>query len=95
MAQTFNGSFIETADCTVQICSLEYATIEYVPSLGANATYLACLTVILIGQLGFGIRHRIWGFLVGMFLGLVGEIIGYAGRLMLHDNPFKLKAYIM
>ena len=95
MAKTFNGTSIKTEDCTLQTCSLDYAIVDYLPMLAPNVTYLACFAVILLGQLGFGIRHRIWGFLAGMFCGLMLEILGYAGRVMLHDNPFKLNSFVL
>jgi RTA1 like protein len=95
MAMTLNGTAIEPSKCTVDTCSLEYAKIEYLPSLGANVTYLACFGIILVCQLGLGIRHRIWGFLAGMSGGLALEILGYLGRVLMHYNPFKLNSFVL
>lgn len=66
------------ASCTVATCSLLEGQVEYQPSLGGNAFYVAIFAIALVCQLVLGIRYRIWGFLVGMFCGLVLEIVGYA-----------------
>ena len=46
-------------------------------------------------QLGLGIRYRTWGFLGGMFGGLVLEIVGYISRIQLHFNPFAKNPFLM
>ena len=74
--------------CTLQTCPIDQAYVHYLPSIAGNSLFLAIFVVILIAQLFIGIRHRTWGFLGGMFGGLVLEIIGYVGRLKMHNNPF-------
>lgn len=81
--------------CTLGTCPLDCAQVEYLPSLPGNAVYLAALSLILIAQVGLGFWYRTWGFLVGMFSGLVLEILGYAGRVMLHDNPFDFNNFLL
>lgn len=80
--------------CTVDICPLTEAYVYYVPSLPGNAFYLALFAVLLVAQLGVGIRYRTWGYLAGLVGGLVLEIIGYAGRLQMHYNPFRFNPYL-
>ena len=80
--------------CTLDICPIEYAQISYQPSLGGNIAYAVILGLILIAQLGLGIRYKTWGFMVGMVGGLVLEVVGYAGRVMLHYNPFKFDPFL-
>ncbi|KAL2835572.1 RTA1 like protein-domain-containing protein [Aspergillus pseudoustus] len=46
-------------------------------------------------QLAFGIRYKTWMFMVAMILGLTGEVVGYGGRIMLNNNPFKLDRNLM
>lgn len=86
---------IEQYQCTLQTCCLEQATIAYIPTLSGNAAYMAIFIVILLLQLGLGVRYRVWGFLVGMFCGLLLEVLGYAGRIQIHTNPFDSNAFLM
>ncbi|KAF4761369.1 hypothetical protein N7455_012618 [Penicillium solitum] len=80
--------------CTLAICPITEAHVEYVPSLAGNAFYLAVFAVLLVAQVVLGIRYRTWGYLGGLFGGLVLEIIGYAGRLQMHYNPFLFNPYL-
>jgi hypothetical protein len=80
--------------CTLDICPLSEAYVEYVPSLAGNAFYLGIFAVLLVAQVVLGIRYRTWGYLAGLFGGLVLEIIGYAGRLQMHYNPFRFDPYL-
>ncbi|KAJ5752226.1 RTA1-domain-containing protein [Penicillium odoratum] len=80
--------------CILATCPITEAYVYYFPSLADNAFYLALFAVFLIFQLGLGIRYKTWGFSAGLFGGLVLEIIGYAGRLQMHDNPFLFNPYL-
>lgn len=82
-------------DCTLQTCPLECAQVTFLPTLAGNALYAAILGLILIAQIGLGIRYRTWGFMVGMTCGLVLEVVGYVGRIMLHNNPFDFNAFLV
>jgi hypothetical protein len=84
-----------TINCTVETCPLSCAQIDYVPVLAGNAVYAAAFGLLLVAQLWLGIRYKTWGFTVGMVAGLLIEVIGYAGRIMLHDNPFDFNNFIM
>jgi hypothetical protein len=74
---------------------LSCAQVEYLPTLGGNAVYATAFGMLLIVQLGFGNKHNTWGFTVGMICGLILEVVGYAGRIMLHDKPFDFNNFIM
>ena len=82
-------------DCTLGTCSLLQAHFLYLPSSAGNALFVAIFAIILFAQIGLGIRYKTWGFLGGMFGGLLLEIIGYAARIELHFNPFKKSSYLM
>lgn len=86
---------IPNQDCTLSTCSLLQAHYQYLPSLAGNALYLAIFSVILVAQIYLGLRSRAWGFLCGMFGGLVLEIIGYVGRIQMHSNPFTDDPFLM
>lgn len=74
--------------CTLDTCTIEDAPLEYFPSLGANAFFLAVFALCLVAQLGLGIFYRTWGFMIAMLFGCGLELAGYIGRLLYRDNPF-------
>lgn len=88
------GNSTDTDSCTLDTCPITEAYVYYVPSLAGNAFYLALFAIFLVAQLGLGIRYKTWGFLAGLFGGLVLEIIGYLGRVQLHNNPFVFNSYL-
>jgi hypothetical protein len=81
--------------CTLQTCPIACAQVTFLPTLPGNATYAALLGILLIAQLVLGICYRTWGFLIGMVTGLTLEVVGYAGRIMLHSNPFDFNNFLM
>ncbi|KPM42163.1 hypothetical protein AK830_g4430 [Neonectria ditissima] len=84
-----------TYNCTVETCPLSCAQVDYLPTLAGNAVYAAVFGLLLLTQLGLGIKYKTWGFMVGMVCGLVLEVVGYAGRIMMHDNPFDFNNFIV
>lgn len=85
----------DTSFCTVGTCPLVCAHIHYLPTVPGNATYAGIFGVLLVAQLVFGIRFKTWGFMVGMICGLILEVVGYIGRIMLHHNPFNFNNFII
>lgn len=84
-----------TVNCTLETCPLSCAQVDYLPTLAGNALYAAAFGLLLIAQLGLGIKYKTWGFMVGMICGLLLEVVGYAGRIMLHNDPFDFNNFIM
>ncbi|KAJ6011870.1 hypothetical protein N7499_013160 [Penicillium canescens] len=84
-----------TDECTLQTCPLSAAYIEYRPNMPGNMVYLAIFAVLMVGQVGAGIKYRTWSFMVPMAAGLILEVIGYLGRVFLHNNPFNFDAFLM
>ncbi len=82
------------ANCTLETFS-DLATIRYLPNFGGNTFYAVVFGILLIVQLFYGFRHRTWGFTVCFLCGLVLEVIGYAGRLVLRSNPFDLNNFVL
>ncbi len=74
--------------CTLALCDLSLARVNYLPSLGGNALYASLFGTFIIAQVYLGIKHRTWGFMIAMFFGLLGEVIGYVARIMMNSNPF-------
>ncbi|KAL4925649.1 RTA1 domain-containing protein [Aspergillus undulatus] len=81
--------------CTLDTCPLELGMVQYLPLLWAQILFMAIFGAAIIPQLVFGIRYKTWTFMVAMILGLIGEVIGYGGRIMLNNNPFKLDGFLM
>ena len=90
-----NGTLVDKHDCNNDICSIEYGEITYLPSLGGNIAYLAIFSILLAIHLIIGIRRRTWTFLIGIACGLVLEIVGYLGRILLHENDFVFIYFVL
>ncbi|KAF7555678.1 hypothetical protein G7Z17_g1948 [Cylindrodendrum hubeiense] len=80
--------------CTLDTCPLSEAIITYQPNIAGNAFFGALFGIMLLVQLGLGIRHKTWSYLVAMVFGLILEVVGYAGRIQLHDDPFNFNFFI-
>lgn len=85
----------DTEFCTLEICSIKDALVQYRPTVVGNSLFLAIFSLLLIAQIIQGVRYKTWGFLFGMAVGLVLEIIGYAGRLWLRSEPFSMDPFLM
>ncbi|PKX99676.1 RTA1 domain-containing protein [Aspergillus novofumigatus IBT 16806] len=83
-----------TAPCTLDTCPLDWALVRYMPSLPGNALYLALFLIMFLVQIYQGVRSRTWSYLACMTGGLLLEVVGYGGRLMLHSNPFNFSAFL-
>jgi hypothetical protein len=81
--------------CTFNTCPLELGMVQYLPLLWAQILFMAIFGAAVIPQLIFGILYKTWTFMVAMVLGLIGEVVGYGGRILLHNNPFKLDGFLM
>lgn len=88
-------SEINPDDCTLATCPIDLAYINYQPNLAANILFLAIFGLFLIGQLAIGSWYRTWTYMVAMSAGLILEVIGYIGRVMMHSNPFEFNAFLL
>ncbi|KAK8063207.1 hypothetical protein PG996_007859 [Apiospora saccharicola] len=86
---------IRTKQCTPQTCCLEQGRMDYLPSLPGNVLYAVLFGLILLPNAFFTVRARTWSFGVWMSLGLIGEIVGYIGRIMLHQNIFSFNGFLV
>jgi hypothetical protein len=93
---SLNGTtWIPIVDCTLGLCSLDYAQVRYDPTLVGNTLYLAIFAVFLCIQVFQGITSRTWTFMGAMIGGMILEIIGYAARIQMHYNPFRSDPFLM
>lgn len=63
-------------------CPVGETLYGYAPNLGANAFFAALFGVLLIAQIGLGVRTRTWTYMLAVGLGVFGELVGYVGRLI-------------
>ena len=80
--------FIDPELCNLSVCDLTLAHFDYIPNLAGNALYTAIFGLYIFANIYLGFRHRTWGYMAAMFLGLTGEVVGYIGRILLWQNPF-------
>lgn len=80
----------DTSNCTKQTCSLDDAYYQYNISLAANTILLVLFFLSLMAYLlqGF-LSRRFIGFTIAMVCGCILEVLGYIGRILLWQNPFK------
>ncbi|KEY69105.1 hypothetical protein S7711_10188 [Stachybotrys chartarum IBT 7711] len=83
------------ANCTLDICPIEWTVYQYRPSLPANSVFIAFFATGLLTHVYLGYRWRSWFYMTFMVLGCLFAIIGYAGRLMLYDNPFAFTGFLI
>ncbi len=90
-------SYGSHANCTLAVCPVEWSILTYQPSIPASAVFIALFTIGLAIHAYEGIRwrHTLGPFAVPIILGCIDEIIGYAGRIIMHDNPFSFAGFLM
>ncbi|KAG8418625.1 phospholipid-translocating ATPase rsb1 [Metarhizium acridum] len=95
MVPSLNGTIIPYSQCRIDTCSLSYAQVQYQPTENGNLAYLIIFAAVLFAQSVLGIIYRTWGFSISMALGLVLEVIGYVGRVQMHNDPFKMDPFLI
>lgn len=92
-----NATLIADPDtlCTLALCDLTLAHVDYIPSLAGNALFAVVFAGCFLVQLVLGIKYRTWGFMAATTIGMVTEVIGYIGRIMMHNNPFSKDNFLI
>lgn len=88
-------AFGPSANCTLELCPIEASILQYQPSIPATSVAIAIFGLSLLVNVAQGCYFRTWGFMAGLVCGCILEIIGYAGRLIIHDNPFDFNGFII
>lgn len=88
------------ANCTLELCPAKWSVVGYQPSVPANAVFIAAfaLSLLLHAAQAFYYWRKgrpTWTFSTLVCLGCADEIAGYAGRMLLHDNPFSFIAFLV
>ncbi|WYZ40748.1 hypothetical protein EsH8_IV_001089 [Colletotrichum jinshuiense] len=83
------------ANCTLELCPLEYSLYKYRPNLAVNILFLALFALAGAVHIVLGVRWRTWWFMAFMLAGCLSEIIGYVGRIVMYNNPFEFVAFML
>ncbi|KAJ5082115.1 hypothetical protein N7532_011158, partial [Penicillium argentinense] len=60
----------------------------YAPNLPATIIFCTLFAICCIVQLAQTIKWRMWSYGIAVLLGAPSEVIGYIGRILLHNNPY-------
>jgi hypothetical protein len=92
-----NATLIADPDtlCTLALCDLTLAHVDYIPSVVGNTLFAVIFAGCFLVQLVLGIKYRAWGFMAATTIGMVTEVIGYIGRIMMHNNPFSKDNFLI
>ncbi|KKZ65745.1 hypothetical protein EMCG_08451 [[Emmonsia] crescens] len=69
-------------------CPVEFTTLGYYPNLGANVFFCCCFGIFFFVALVVGVWKRTWTFTFAVTGACVLECVGYAGRIMMYNNPW-------
>jgi RTA1 like protein len=86
---------MSTYACTLDTCFIEDSIYDYQPSLAANASFLAFFAITGVLHVVQGIITRKRAFWIAVVLGCAAEVVGYAGRIMSHFNPFDQNGFLI
>lgn len=98
---TFNQSLLINNNlCTLKTCPLvldgvPLAPLDYLPNIGGNSVYAGIFGLLILVHIPLAIRYRTVGYFIGMLGGLLCELVGYVGRILMHSNPFANSNFVM
>ncbi|KAJ3472240.1 hypothetical protein NLG97_g11160 [Lecanicillium saksenae] len=87
--------FKPNSPCSPDKCPVEWSMFGYKPSFAANVAFLVLFAVIGLAHTYLGFRWRSWGFMAGIWLGCIAEILGYVGRIMMSHDPFSYYGFMI
>ncbi|KAH8817127.1 RTA1 like protein-domain-containing protein [Xylogone sp. PMI_703] len=71
-------------------CPADGSSLGYPPNVAASVIFMGLFGVSLLAHTALGWKYKTWSFMTAMFLGSSSELIGYLGRILMHNNPYKL-----
>lgn len=78
------------------LCNYATSNYAYRIDLAPNAAFLAIFSLSLLGFLVvYGLTRRNLGFTISLCLGVLCEILGYAGRVMSWQNQWNKNGFLM
>lgn len=91
----YNWGESAAANCTLAVCPLALTVYGYIPSLPFSSLLLALYSLCIIIQVGLAWKYKTWTYMTVMVLGCITEIIGWAGRVLMHSNPWNHAGFII
>ncbi|KAI1080167.1 sphingoid long-chain base transporter RSB1 [Whalleya microplaca] len=89
-------SQVSRIDCNADICPYDQSYYLYRIDIVPNAVFVGMFSLSLLGFLAtFLITRRAGTFTIAMALGLICEILGYAGRIMSWQNQWAEIGFLM
>ncbi|RPA82432.1 putative RTA1 domain protein [Ascobolus immersus RN42] len=82
-------------DCNLDLCDAADSLFNYQPSFAANLTYAILFAIVLLITPFFAWRYKTYTFSILMSLGCIGEILGYAGRIWGHYDPWSIDGFLL
>lgn len=76
-------------------CPVSATTYGYTPELAPNALLLAIFAIVTCSSLVIGILTKTWTYAFALAAGSLLETVGYAGRLIMHKNPWDQQGFRM
>jgi len=61
----------EPSLCTLETCDMTMSSFRYLPTIPGNSIYGGLFAIFLVLQLFLGIKHKTWGYMIAMIMGLV------------------------
>ena len=75
-------------------CPADGSSLGYAPNVVASIVFLCLFSISLAGHVALGWKYKTWTFLIAMALGSSSELVGYLGRILMHNNPYKLSTLV-
>lgn len=82
-------------NCTLAACPVELSVYGYRPTLVGSVALIVLYSLCLAAQVVLGFRYKTWGFMTAMVLGCIDEILGYAARIVMRQNPWGETGFLM
>lgn len=76
-------------------CPVKGTIYGYTPNLIANAIFAGAFGLFLAAHLLLPFKYKTWTFGILMSLGAFAEVVGYAGRIIMHSNPWNNAGFTM
>src|SRR3569833_2786600 len=88
-------SYGPDANCTLDICPVEWSALSYQPSLAASGVFISLFGITMVIHIVQGIGWKTWGFMTCMVLGCLEEIFGFVGRFFLFWFFFSFSVFLL
>ncbi|SPO01666.1 related to phospholipid-translocating ATPase [Cephalotrichum gorgonifer] len=85
----------DTCKEITDFCRVEFTVYGELFTKGACIFFAAAYLLLLVTQVFFGIKAKTWSFMIWLALGTGFEMVGYAARTIMADNPWKMNAFII